>query len=342
MKNNQGDYDESLLLYMNLRSKQIVRLFAGIGPFRCLFLIGIAAILFYAFTKVTSVWILPVCYLLILWLYHNSRKDKEFLSLQVQGIKGLFTAEYLFLALPFIISGIIAANYISLPVIILIAVVMPWIHPVRFHSIVLPIPSNGTALYFLFAVRFHSIVLPIPLLYSGDLLYRRMFRKQVSLYAVLLFLAFMGVLHDNVNLCKVCLILWGAIQGTAYMVTPQKHELSVYNSFGMYQLILVKSGLRNIFITMFPFIVLMLMLIHDSEAILFCLALFSSTLLYQWNMGMARFSFETQTVMGIYWLLFPLPLFLVSIMNPVVLIPYLALNIGLTLSVKKKYKHIWN
>lgn len=311
---------ESLLLYMNLRSKQIVRLLAGIGPFRCLFLIGIAAILFYAFAKVTSVWILPVCYLLILWLYHNSRKDKEFLSLQVHGIKRLFTAEYLMLGLPFITSGIIAANYISLPVIILIAVVMPWIHPVRFHS----------------------IVLPMPLLYSGDLLYRRMFRKQVPLYAVLLFLSFMGVLHDNINLCKVCLILWGAIQGTAYMVTPQKHELSVYNSFGMYQLILVKSGLRNIFITMFPLIVLMLVLRHDTEAILFCLVLFSSTLLYQLNMGMARFSFETQTVMGIYWLLFPLPLFLVSIMTPVVLILYLALNMGLTLSVKKKYKHIWN
>lgn len=320
MKNNQGDYDESLLLYMNLRSKQIVRLFAGIGPFRCLFLIGIAAILFYAFAKVTSVWILPVCYLLILWLYHNSRKDKEFLSLQVQGIKGLFTAEYLLLGLPFIISGIIAANYISLPVIILIAVVMPWIHPVRFHS----------------------IVLPIPLLYSGDLLYRRMFRKQVPLYAVLLFLSFMGVLHDNINLCKVCLILCGVIQGTAYMVTPQKHELSVYNSFGMYQLILVKSGLSNIFITMFSLIVLILVLRHDTETILFCLALFSSTLLYQWNMGMARFSFETQTVMGIYWLLFPLPLFLVSIITPVVLILYLIFNIGLTLSVKKKYKHIWN
>lgn len=311
---------ESLLLYMNLRSKQIVRLLAGIGPFRCLFLIGIAAILFYAFTKVTSVWILPVCYLLILWLYHNSRKDKEFLSLQVHGIKRLFTTEYLLLGLPFIISGIIAANYISLPVIILIAVVMPWIHPVRFHS----------------------IVLPMPLLYSGDLLYRRMFRKQVPLYAVLLFLSFMGVLHDNINLCKVCLILWGAIQGTAYMVTPPKHELSVYNSFGMYQLILVKSGLRNIFITMFPLIVLILVLRHDTEAILFCFVLFSSTLLYQWNMGMARFSFETQTVMGIYWLLFPLPLFLVSIMNPVVLILYLALNIGLTFSVKKKYKQIWN
>lgn len=311
---------ESLLLYMNLRSKQIVRLFAGIGPFRCLFLIGIAAILFYAFAKVTSVWILPVCYLLILWLYHNSRKDKEFLSLQVQGIKGLFTAEYLLLGLPFIISGIIAANYISLPVIILIAVVMPWIRPVRFHS----------------------IVLPIPLLYSGDLLYRRMFRKQVPLYAVLLLLSFMGVLHDNINLCKVCLILWGAIQGTAYMVTPPKHELSVYNSFGMYQLILVKSGLSNIFITMFSLIVLILVLRHDTETILFCLALFSSTLLYQWNMGMARFSFETQTVMGIYWLLFPLPLFLVSIITPVVLILYLTFNIGLTLSVKKKYKHIWN
>lgn len=311
---------ESLLLYMNLRSKQIVRVLAGIGLFRCLFLIGIAAILFYAFAKVTSVWVLPVCYLLMLWLYHNSRKDKEFLSLQVQGIKGLFTAEYLLLGLPFIISGIIAANYISLPVIILIAVVMPWIHPVRFHF----------------------IVLPIPLLYNGDLLYKRMFRKQVPLYAVLLFLSFTGVLHDNINLCKVCLILWGAIHGTAYMVTPPKHELSVYNSFGMYPLILVKSGLRNIFITMFPLIVLILVLRHDTEAILFCLVLFSSTLLYQWNIGMARFSFETQTVMGIYWLLFPLPLFLVSIMTPVVLILYLAFNIVLTLSVKKKYKHIWN
>lgn len=312
--------NNNISLYMNLRSKQIVRVLAGIGPFRCLFLIGIAAILFYAFTKVTSVWILPVCYLLILWLYHNSRKDKEFLSLQVQGIKGLFTAEYLLLGLPFIISGIIAANYISLPVIILIAVVLPWIHPVRFHS----------------------IVLPIPLLYRGDLLYRRMFRKQVPLYAVLLFLSFMGVLHGNINLCKVCLILWGAIQGTAYMVTPPKHELSVYNSYGMYQLILVKSGLRNIFITMFPFIVLMLVLIHDAEAILFCLVLFSSALLYLWNMGIARFSFKTQIVMEIYWLLLSLPLFIVSILNPVILILYLALNIGLTLSIKKKYIHIWN
>lgn len=311
---------ETLLLYMNLRSKQIVRVLAGIGPFRSLFLIGIAIILFYAFTEVTSVWVLPVCYLLVLWLYHNSRKDKEFLSLQVHGIKRLFTVEYLLLGLPFIISGIIAANYISLPVIMLTAVVMPWIYPVRFHS----------------------VVLPIPLLYSGGLLYRRMFRKQVPLYAVLLFLSSMGVLHDNINLCKVCLILWGAIQGTAYMVTPPKHELSVYNSFGMYQLMLVKSGLRNIFITMFPFIVLMLVLRHDTEAILFCLVLFYSTLLYLWNMGMARFSFETQTALGIYWLLFPLPLFLVSIITPVVLIPYLALNIGLTLSVKKKFKHLWN
>lgn len=305
---------------MNLRSKQIVRVLAGIGPFRCLFLIGIAAILFYAFTKVTSVWILPVCYLLILWLYHNSRKDKEFLFLQVHGIKRLFMAEYLLLGLPFIISGIIAANYISLSVIMLTAIVLPWIHPVRFHS----------------------IVLPMPLLYRGDLLYRRMFRKQVPLYAVLLFLSFMGVLHGNINLCKVCLILWGAIQGTAYMVTPPKHELSVYNSYGMYQLILVKSGLRNIFITMFPFIVLMLVLIHDAEAILFCLVLFSSALLYLWNMGIARFSFETQIVMETYWLLLSLPLFIVSILNPVILILYLALNIGLTLSIKKKYIHIWN
>ena len=169
-----------------------------------------------------------------------------------------------------------------------------------------------------------------------------MFRKQVPMYTVLLILSFMGVLHNNINLCKVCLIFWGIIQGIAYMVTPPKHELSVYNGLSMYQLMLVKSGLRNMSITMFPLILLMLVLIHDTATMYFCLVLFSSTMLYLWNMGMARFSFETQTVMGIYWLLLPLPLFLVSIMTPIVLIPYLVLNIGLTLSVKKKYKHIWN
>ena len=59
---------------MNLRSKQIVRVLAGIGPFRCLFLISVAVILFYALTKVTSVWVLPAFFILIIWLYHNGRK----------------------------------------------------------------------------------------------------------------------------------------------------------------------------------------------------------------------------------------------------------------------------
>ena len=171
-------------------------------------------------------------------------------------------------------------------------------------------------------------------------MYKRMFRKQAHLYVTLLLLSIMGMLHNNINLCKVCLATWGVVQGTAYMMSPPKHELSVYNSFGMYQLMLIKSGLINIFATIAPFIVLLL--IHDTEIILFCLILFSSTMLYLWNMGMAKFSFETQTVIEIYWLLFSMPLFIVAIMKPIVLIPYLIFNIGLTLSVKKKYKHIWN
>jgi hypothetical protein len=80
----------------------------------------------------------------------------------------------------------------------------------------------------------------------------------------------------------------------------------------------------------------------EVDFMLFCFILYSAMVLYLWNMGMARFFFESQTVMGIYWLLFPLPLFLVSIMNPVMLILYLTLNIGLTFLVKKKYKHVWN
>ncbi len=204
--------NNNISIYINLRSKQIVRILVGIGPFRCLFLLSMATILFYVSTKVTNVWILPACYLLILWLYHNGRKDKEFLYLQLHGVKRLLTAEYLLLSLPFVISAIIATNYISVPIIILTAVIMSWIH----------------------SVRYHTIVLPLPLLYSGDLLYRRMFRKQVPMYAVLLILSFMGVLHNNINLCKVCLIFWEIIQGIAYMVTPPKHELSVYNGLSMY------------------------------------------------------------------------------------------------------------
>lgn len=87
MKNNQGDYDrEFITLYEStLKTDCACTCRHRIVPVSVF--IGIAAILFYAFTKVTSVWILPVCYLLILWLYHNSRKDKEFLSLQMHGVK---------------------------------------------------------------------------------------------------------------------------------------------------------------------------------------------------------------------------------------------------------------
>ena len=73
--------NNNISIYINLRSKQIVRILVGIGPFRCLFLLSMATMLFYVSTKVTNVWILPECYLLILWLYHNRRKDKEFLYL---------------------------------------------------------------------------------------------------------------------------------------------------------------------------------------------------------------------------------------------------------------------
>lgn len=126
----------NILLYINLRLRQIVRILTGIGPFRCLFLLGISTILFYGFTEVKNIWVLPVSYMIILWLYHNNRKDKEFLSLQVHGVKRIFIVEYLLLGLPFIISGVIAANYISLPTIILIAVIMPWTHSVKYRSMV--------------------------------------------------------------------------------------------------------------------------------------------------------------------------------------------------------------
>ena len=311
---------ESILLYINLRSKQIVRILSGIGTFRCLFLLGLAAVLFYAFTKLNNVWILPSCYMLILWFYHNSRKDKEFLLLQIHGVKRLLTAEYLLLGLPFIISGIIASNYISIAVITITAVIMPWIH----------------------SVRYHSIVLPLPILHRGDILYRRMFRQQIPVYLILLLISIMGVIHENINLIKVCMILWGAIQGTAYMVIPQKHELTNYCSFRMYYIRLIQSVIWNVVITTIPFIVLIPTHKYDFEILFFHLTMIFSTFLYLWNIGIPRFLFNTQTILGMYWLLLPLPLFMASIIIPIMFIPLLVLNISIFIYINKEYQHIWN
>lgn len=312
--------NSNISLYLHLRLKQVVRILAGIGPIRCLFLFGIATILFYASTKITRAWFLPTCHLLVLWLYHNNRNDKAFLALHIRQIKRLFTAEYLLLSLPFLLSGVIASNYIAMPIILLTTVIIPRIRSVKYHSFVLPLPP------------FHR----------GDILYRRMYRKYFLLYIVLFFFSFMGALHHNINLCKVSMLLWGVVQGTAYMVIPSKYELAVYDRFNAYLLVMVKSNLWNVFLTLAPFVVLLFVLAHDIETLFFCLALFSSTMLYLLNIGMARFTFETQMAISIYWLLCPLALFLVSVMIPIILIPFGVINIGVTIWVKKKYKHIWN
>lgn len=167
--------------YLKIRAKQTGRLMQGIGFFRSLLVIVLTVVLFCVLIELETSWVMPAVAVFLLWLYHNERKDKAFLMLQVNYVNALLRREYLLLALPFLIGEIGKINLFSAGII------------------------GGTVLFLpeVKSIRIKSLVIPLPFLARGGIEFLRMFRKYWGLYFILLFVALAGSLHGNVRIAKV-------------------------------------------------------------------------------------------------------------------------------------------
>lgn len=310
----------TLGIYLQLRLKQALRLLKGIGLFRSLFLLTVLILLFYILIKVGNKWIIPTGTILGLIFYHNERKDKEFLSIQTKQIISFLRMEYILLGLPFILIELSKGYLFEAGGILTVSLCLPFLRTVKWRS--------------------HAI--PLPFLYKGGIEYLRMFRQYGWLYLLLFSVTLIGALHNNIRIGKVCLLIWGVVQATAFTSIPHRQELTFFQKYSAFQKYLLRSSAWNVMITCLPVAGIILSFSPTWENILYSIFVIIGSTLYLWNIGMFRQVCSSSLGIAIYQLIIPIPLFFCSCFVPFLLIPFVVVNGALSYFVKNELKNIWN
>lgn len=174
-------------LALGLKLKIIGRVFSTCGIFVSAILLAFIALVLYLTYKVESQYAsLGVASVLML-VYNEMRKDREFLRMTFNNPYFLVAMDYIMIGVPFILISLLKGEYWQIAVMIAVALLLPCIKRHDFKQI--------------FCIR-------LPFLYRGgiDMIYA--FRVSWWLFPLALAGVIIGMVYDNVNLAKVCTILW--------------------------------------------------------------------------------------------------------------------------------------
>ena len=305
--------------YLKLRSKQLMRLLAGIGPVRSLFvllmIVGIGAVL----VRIERGWVVPAVVVAGLWIYHHGRKDRAFLTQQVGQPARFLRSEYLLIGFPFLCLEAWKENLSGCAVILLAGIVLPAVKPVRWRG------------------RSFSL----PFLYKGGLEYLRLFRHYGWLYVSLLLVAVIGALHGNVRVAKAGLLVWGALQTAAFASIPRREERIHFQSEKRWVRYVCLSSLWNGTVTALPLMAVILCTSPAMSEVKFALSAGIGGFLALCNMGLFKYVCRSVVGLILYQLVVLLPLFLCACVEPLLLVLLALLNALLLLNVKHEWKRIW-
>ena len=174
-------------LALGLKLKIIGRVFSTCGIFVSAILLAfIALALFLVYTSDSQYVSLGVASVLML-VYNEMRKDREFLRMTFDNPYFLVAMDYIMIGVPFILISLLKGEYWQIAVMIAVALLLPCI---KRHDSKL-----------IFCIR-------LPFLYRGgiDMIYA--FRVSWWLFPLALAGVIIGMVYDNINLAKVCTILW--------------------------------------------------------------------------------------------------------------------------------------
>ena len=263
---------------------------------------------------------MPAAVILCLLCYHNERKDKDFLSQQVKCPALLLMAEYILIGLPFVVIECLRSHFAAAAVVMATAVLLPKLK----------------------TIKMKSAPVPLPFLYKGGLEYIRMFRMYGWLYLLLLIVTVIGALHANIRIGKVALIVWGIVQTMSFASVPQRQELTFYLNYSAFQRHLVLSSVWNAVITAVPFVGIILSFSFSGDNLLFAVFVISGSILYLCNMGMVRHMSFSSASLAVYQLVVLIPLFFFTCFIPLLLVPFVLINVLCCIFLKDNLKNIWN
>lgn len=308
------------LLYVTLRLKMLIRILIGLGIFRSLmlFLILVLAITF--LFKVKGEWIVPALCLFLLGYYHNHRKDKCFLERHVANMNMFFYKEYYLLSAPLILLELSKGYWLGGACMLFIALFIPLQKYLGWH------------------------IYPVKLkfLYVGNMEYIRMYRCYWLVYLFLFICSFLGGLHDNMRIVKVCMILWGIIQANAYYTIPDFNIIIKFKNGRTLQELMLKSNFLNVLVTYIPFIALTVTFSHQMADTLFLTFTIISCFLYLHSVCLLHYLCTTTFSLLLINCGFLLPIFFFSCFFMPLSIVLGVLVCVCSYMLSKKLKTIWN
>ena len=225
-----------LRIYYSLRLKMAYRICRDLGVVMLL-LLSFLCLVVYGLCCIDAKYRL-LAFVIIALMMLQTRGDRMFLESQFgKRYRWLLVSDTLLLALPFVVLAIINSNWISLPIIIGLAIVFPFLPK---YSSGLTIPSS-------------------PFFLKGDYEFQKFYRWGGISWIVLLALSVIGLIYDNIRITEVAtgLICLGLM--SAFFTTPDKNWMLNYRSALHFvkmktEQIAVASG-----VLLLPFLVLLLL-----------------------------------------------------------------------------------
>lgn len=306
--------------YLILRLKACFRLLREIGVFRSCFVIGLLSIAVAVVVEIENRWVVPVFCLLLLSTYHIRRKDKEFLIFQIKKQISFLQKEYFLLGSPFIGMELIRGNWLETLGLAVFLLLLPYGKGIKVKR---------------------SMPVLLPFLYKGGMEYIRMFRRYGWLYVLLWAGVWIGMYHGNGRFAKVCFLLWGVIQATAFSTVPDRSQIFHFRDFRTFYRMLGASIGRNVLITGLPVAGVLVGWAPDGENVCFSVSVLFGTVLYLMNLGLLRQICHSEFRLGIYQFLLLMPLFFFSSWMPYLFLPFIVLTVLLSYVVSHQLTRIW-
>lgn len=196
-----------LKIYYSLRLKMVYRICRDLGVVTLLLLAFLCFVVYGLCCIDAKYWLMA--FVVIAFLMLQARGDRMFLESQFgKRYRWLLVSDTLLLALPFIVFAIINSNWLFLPIIIVSAIVLPFLPR---YSSGLTIPS-------------------FPLFQKGNYEFHKFYRWGTIPWIVLLALSVTGLIYGNIRIVEVATGLVCLELMSALTLPPDKNWMLNYRS----------------------------------------------------------------------------------------------------------------
>lgn len=184
---NLGIDSKAIQPVLGLKLKIIGRVFSTCGIFVSAILLAFIALVLYLTYKVESQYASLGVVSALMLVYNSMRKDREFLRLTFDNPYFLMTMDYIMIGIPFVLISLLKAEYWQIAAMVAVALILPCMK------------SSESK---------HFFSMPSTFLYRGGIDMIFAFRMLWWMFPLALAGVIVGMVYDNINLSKVCIILW--------------------------------------------------------------------------------------------------------------------------------------